>query len=63
MNLSAAVGFLREVREELRRTVWPDRNEVIEATFAVVVFTAILGAYFWVLDMVFSRLIHLIISV
>ncbi len=56
------IQFLKEVREELSRVTWPSKEEVIEATFGVVVFCAFVAVYFWVLDLVFSKALELIIA-
>ena len=56
------IQFLREVREELSRVTWPSEEEVIEATFGVVVFCAFVAVYFWILDLVFSNVLELIIA-
>ncbi len=49
--------FLAEVRAELRRVTWPTRAEVIATTWVVVLFSAVMGAYLWGLDVLFARLI------
>ena len=36
---------------ELRKVVWPTRDEAIQTTIAVFVFTLIMGVFFWLLDM------------
>ena len=54
VNMSP-ITFLKEVREELNRVTWPSREEVIEATFGVVIFRAFIAIYFWALDFVFSE--------
>jgi preprotein translocase subunit SecE len=54
--------FLKEVREELTRVTWPTKDEVIEATFGVILFCAVIAVYFWVLDTVFSKLLEIIIA-
>ena len=42
--------FIQNSRVELRKVVWPTRNEVRNTTFAVVVFVLIMGVFFWILD-------------
>ncbi|RUM90504.1 preprotein translocase subunit SecE [Balnearium lithotrophicum] len=54
--------FLKEVREELTRVTWPTKDEVIEATFGVILFCAVIAVYFWVLDTVFAKLLEIIIA-
>ena len=43
-------GFIQTSRVELRKIVWPTRPETLQTTLAVIVFTLILGIFFWVLD-------------
>ena len=61
VNMSPVV-FLKEVKEELNRVTWPSREEVIEATFGVVIFSAFIAIYFWALDFVFSEALKMIIE-
>jgi len=42
--------FIQNSRVELRKVVWPTRNEVRNTTFAVIVFVIIMGVFFWILD-------------
>ncbi len=56
------VQFLKEVREELQRVTWPSREEVVEATFGVIAFCAVIAVYFWGTDFVFSKLLEMIIA-
>jgi preprotein translocase subunit SecE len=43
-------GFIQSSRTELRKVVWPTRPETIQTTVAVIIFTLIMGAFFWILD-------------
>ncbi|WP_457570319.1 preprotein translocase subunit SecE [Desulfurobacterium sp.] len=56
------ITFLKEVKQELDKVTWPTREEVVEATIGVLVFTGIIAAYFWVIDMIFTRLLQFIIK-
>ena len=42
--------FVQAARAELRRVVWPTREETIQTTIAVLVFALIGGTFFWLLD-------------
>jgi preprotein translocase subunit SecE len=42
--------FLIEVRNELKRVTWPTRKEVYAATIVVIVFSAVLGLFLWLVD-------------
>jgi len=54
--------FLRDVRIEMKKVIWPSRQEVINYTLVVLITVTIVGAYILVLDMILSRLLHLIIA-
>ena len=43
--------FAQGSRIELRKVVWPTRNEALQTTLAVIVFVIIMGIFFWLLDM------------
>jgi len=52
--------FVNASRVELRKVVWPTREETIQTTVAVMIFTFIMGLFFWFLDMFllwFTRLL------
>jgi preprotein translocase subunit SecE len=42
--------FIQAARIELRKVVWPTREETIQTTIAVLVFALIGGTFFWLLD-------------
>ncbi len=47
--------FYRQVIAELRKVVWPSRNELVTYTIVVLVFVVIVIAIVSVLDFVFSK--------
>jgi preprotein translocase subunit SecE len=44
--------FIQGSRVEIRKVVWPTRQETTQTTLAVVVFVLVLGIFFWGLDFV-----------
>jgi preprotein translocase subunit SecE len=42
--------FGQAARVELRKVVWPGREETIQTTIVVFVFAAVMGVFFWALD-------------
>ena len=42
--------FALASRVELRKVVWPDREETLKTTYVVFIFTGIMGVFFWALD-------------
>ena len=51
------VRFLREVRDELARVVWPNRWEVVTYTIVVILTVLMMGLFVFGLDVLFSRVI------
>jgi preprotein translocase subunit SecE len=43
--------FVQGARVELRKVVWPTREETIQMTITVLIFAMIMGVFFWLLDM------------
>jgi len=43
-------AFIQGARIELRKVVWPTRQETTQTAIAVFVFTLILALFFWALD-------------
>ena len=46
--------FAIDARVELRKVVWPTRQETLQTTLVVFVFVAIAGVFFWALDLVLA---------
>ena len=53
-------AFVQSSRGELRRVVWPTREEALQTTLIVIVFAAIMGTFFWLLDTVLLLITRLI---
>ena len=47
--------FLREVVAELRKVIWPTRNQLVTYTIVVLVFVSFMVALVWALDLVFAQ--------
>jgi len=47
----SVVGFGRESRAEVRKVIWPTRQETIQTTLMVLVAVIILGIFLWFIDM------------
>lgn len=43
--------FVQASRVELRKVVWPTREETVQTTVAVLIFAAVMGTFFWLLDL------------
>lgn len=54
---SRIVRYLREVASELRKVIWPTRNEMTTYSIVVIVFLIFMIAITWGADFGFARLI------
>jgi preprotein translocase subunit SecE len=52
--------FAIAARVELRKVVWPEREETIKTTYVVFIFTIIMGVFFWLLDMALTYMTRLL---
>ncbi|MCL4555036.1 MAG: preprotein translocase subunit SecE [Actinobacteria bacterium] len=60
--LQGATRFLREVRSELRKVLWPNRRETVVFTSVVIVAVLIVAAAIAVMDGVFTELLKLVLK-
>ena len=58
---NAVFRYFRETRAELRKVVWPSRQEATRLTIIVVSVLIALSAFLGVVDYLFARLIGLIV--
>ncbi len=54
------IGFGREARMEVRKVVWPTRQETVQTTFMVIVAVIIIGIFLWLVDMLLAQAIQLV---
>ena len=56
----AILSFGREARAEVRKVVWPTRQETVQTTLMVVVAVIILGIFLWLVDMLLLEAVQLL---
>jgi preprotein translocase subunit SecE len=54
------VQFLKDVRIEMKKVIWPSRSEVLNYTIVVLVTVTVVATFILVLDLVLSKLLQLI---
>jgi preprotein translocase SecE subunit len=54
-------SFVREAVAELRKVEWPDQKQVTTGSVVVVIACAIVGAYLWVNDLIWQRVVEAIL--
>lgn len=55
-------SFLKDVRSEMRKVVWPSRAEVQSTTTVVIVTVFIFAAYFWLVDNIIGRAVEAVLG-
>ena len=56
------VIFLKEVRDELKKVVWPTRQEVIRLTAVVIIVSLVVGLYLGGIDFILTKILALFIK-
>jgi preprotein translocase subunit SecE len=59
--LKSLFNYLKEVRSELKKVDWPNRQEVINYTYIVVIFSAGIGLFLITIDYIFSQMLEYLI--
>ena len=56
------VLFLRQVRQEVGKVVWPTRKETMMSTMMVVMFTVLATLFFFVTDQIIAFVMKMILG-
>jgi preprotein translocase subunit SecE len=54
--------FIRQVRAETAKVVWPSREDTVRVTIMVLIMAAILAVFFFAVDSAFSALVRGLLS-
>ena len=54
--------FIRQVRAEGSKVVWPTRKETVTTAVMVLILTTILGLFFFAVDSAFSALVQFLLG-
>jgi preprotein translocase subunit SecE len=54
--------FLRQVRAEAAKIVWPTRRETLMTGLMVVIMTSLLAIFFFLVDTAFSTIVQALLS-
>ncbi len=54
--------FYKDVIIEMKKVIWPSRTDVVNYTVVVLITVAVVATFILVLDLVFSKLLGLIIA-
>jgi preprotein translocase subunit SecE len=54
--------FIRQVRSETSKVVWPTRQETFRTTIMVLIMTGLLGLFFLATDSLFSAIVQFLLK-
>lgn len=54
--------FIKEVRTEMMKVVWPTRNETVRLTIVVIAISIAVGLYLGGLDAIFTQMLKILVS-
>ena len=60
-KIDKAKQFLHEAKQELRKVTWPTKQQTVSSTWVVLGVTFVLAIFLGLVDLVFSKLISLIL--
>lgn len=56
------VKFFKEIRSELKRVIWPTREQLINNTVTVLAACLVVGVLIWIADFGFGKAAELILT-
>lgn len=62
MAMPNVVNFLKEVKEELGKVVWPSREQTIRYTVLVIIVAVAVGLFLGGLDFILTKLTAFLLS-
>ena len=60
-RITAAQQFIREVKAEAKKVVWPERKEAIQSTLMVLVMVIFVAVFLWAVDGLLGWLVQKVI--
>jgi preprotein translocase subunit SecE len=54
--------FIRQVRAEAAKVVWPTRQETLRTAIMVLIMAALLALFFFAIDAVFNTIVRFLLS-
>ena len=54
--------FIRQVRAETAKVVWPSRNETVRTAIMVLIMTSLLALFFFAVDSFFGAIVRFLLG-
>lgn len=62
-NASGVSGFLRDVKAEMKKVIWPDKRTLVNYTITVITASLFSALLIWAVDAILSVLFRLVMGV
>lgn len=66
MSLTATgrnfLGFALKSRDELRKVVWPTRQETLQSTLVILVVVLLVGILLWIIDSIIGAIMRMLLG-
>jgi len=59
--ISRITNFITEVKVEMQKVAWSDRDELIGSTGIVIVSTALLAIFIGIVDVILSKFVNILL--
>ena len=56
------INFLSEVRDELKKVVWPTRDEIVRLTIVVILVSLFVGLFLGGADIILTKIFELVVA-
>ncbi|NJD04298.1 MAG: preprotein translocase subunit SecE [Ruminiclostridium sp.] len=56
------VRFFKDIRTELKKVIWPTRQQLINNTFSVLLACFVIGMIIWIADQALDQIIRLTLA-
>ena len=60
MMIKKVKQFIEDVRVEMKKVVWPEREELINSTIVVIVISALFTLFIFLTDTIVSKIINIL---
>lgn len=60
MTEKKKTGYLKGVRSELKKVIWPNRKDTLNYTLIVLAISGSVALFCWILDFIYGNLIGLL---
>ena len=57
-NMKKVINFIKSVRSEWFKIVWPTRDTVVHTTIMILVFSGLAALFFFVIDSILNALVN-----